>query len=56
MSDTPKKRPDGIVIVEVGCIRYKSPEKTARKISLEELEAEIKRILEKGPPKPPDAS
>ena len=53
MNDTPKKRPDGIVVVEVGCIRYKSPEQTARKRSLEELEAELRLIFEQGPPQRP---
>jgi hypothetical protein len=53
MSDTPEKTPDGIVVVEVGCIRYKSPEQIAREKSPEYMEAELKRIFEKGPPLPP---
>jgi len=53
MSDTPKKMPDGIVKLDVGCFRRKSPEQMAREKSTEYLEAELKRILEMGPPQPP---
>jgi len=53
MSDIPKKMPDGVVPLDVGCFRQKSPEQMAREKSPEYLEAEIKRILEIVAPKPP---
>jgi hypothetical protein len=56
MSDIPERMPEGVVKLDVGCFRQKSPEQIAREKSPEYLEAEIKRILEKGPPKPPNAS
>jgi hypothetical protein len=53
MSDTPKKIPDGVVFVDVGCFRQKSPKEMAEETSPEYLEAALKRILEDAPPQPP---
>jgi hypothetical protein len=53
MSDTPKKMPDGVVFVDAGCFRQKSPKEMAEETSREYLEAALKRILEGTLPQPP---
>jgi high-affinity K+ transport system ATPase subunit B len=50
MNDDPtEKVPDGVIKLDVGCFRQKTP----REMSLEYLEAALKRIFEQGPPQPP---
>jgi hypothetical protein len=51
MSDYPTKNMlDGVVSLDVGCFRQKTPKEMAEETSREYLEAAIKRILDEGPP------
>jgi len=51
--DPKKRRPDGVVVLDVGCFRQKTPREMEEEADPKNLEARIKRILESKPPKPP---